>query len=230
MRILTSIACVILAAGLAAGCWQRDPTADHAATEPVEPAAEPASKPSAAASRAPAPDPPKPLADLAFKPSFRRWAVICSKEAQRAGLGDLVTAELGSLKGLKLVEREQLEAATKELELAAVGESPAAATRLKMGQLLGADALLMLSLEGSDPNRALKVVVSECLCGARLRIAYLPYDRSKADGLPRACAEIVVQVCGHFAGGIRQIVGVSPLLSKNLVDGLQRHVYDLPSE
>ena len=180
--------------------------------------------------RGPAPDPPKPLADLAFKPSFRRWAVICSKEAQRAGLGDLVTAELGSLKGLKLVKRKQLEAATKELELAAVGESPAAATRLKMGQLLGADALLMLSLEGSDPNRALKVVVSECLCGARLRIAYLPYDRSKADGLPWACAEIVVQVCGHFAGGIRQIVGVSPLLSKNLVDRLQHRVYDLPSE
>jgi hypothetical protein len=90
-----------------------------------------------------------------------------------------------------------------------------------MGQLLKADALLFLSIAGNEKLRALKVVVSESLCGARLRIEYLPYGRSAPADLPRHCADIVADVREHFAGGIRQIVGVSPLLSKNLV-----HDYD----
>ena len=105
--------------------------------------------------------------------------MICSDEARQAGLGDLVTAELSKAGNLQLVERDELEAATRELQLAAAMESQAAATRLKMGQLLKADGLLFLSVEGSKELRTLKVVVSESLCGARLRIEYLPYGRRR---------------------------------------------------
>ena len=121
------------------------------------------------------------------KLSFRRWGVICSKDAQDAGLGDLVTVELSKEKGLELVDRADLDAVTKELQLAAVFEAGAAAERLKMGQLLKADALLLLSIGNAPKGRALKIVVSECRCGARLRIEYLPYEQR----MPRrSCAAL----------------------------------------
>ena len=153
--------------------------------------------------------------------SFRRWAVICSKEAQDAGLGDLVTTELSKSPDLELVDREQLKTVANELQLATVLESKSAAERLKMGQLLKADALLLLGIGESDEGRKVKAVVSECRCGARLRVEYLPYDQRARADLSRRCAEIVANVREHFAGGIRHIVGVSPLMSKSLV-----HDYD----
>jgi hypothetical protein len=213
----TSYAAILVA--LLTGCSESVPTENVAATAPAgSAAAQPA------APRASALSPPRPrrlAARPSAKPSFRRWAIISSGEARQDGLGDLVTAELSKSKDLELVERDRLEMVTKELRLAAAMESQAAATRLKMGQLLKADALLFLSIEGDEKARALKLVVSDSLFGARLRIEYLPCGRSPPADLARHCADIVADVRMHFAGGIRQIVGVSPLLSKNLV-----HNYD----
>ena len=170
MRIPTAVHCAILAAGLVAGCSERPPTADRPASKAAKLASNPASS-----SKPSAKPPSRPPTIGPVKPSFRRWAVICSKDAQQAGLGDLVTAELSKEKDLELVDREQLDAVTKELQLAAALESQAAATRLKMGQLVKADALLLLCIGNGQKGRVLKVVVSKCLYGARLRIEYLPY-------------------------------------------------------
>ena len=60
-----------------------------------------------------------------------------------------MTAELSHVDDLELVERDKFEVVTKELQLATALESKAAAARLKMGQLLKADALLFLSPEGA---------------------------------------------------------------------------------
>lgn len=157
-----------------------------------------------------------PTAVPLIKPAFHRWAVICAKDAQQAGLGDLVTAELSKATDIELVERDQLDAATKELQLAAALESKSVATRVKMGRLVKADALLILSIREGNKGRVLQIVVSESLCGARLRVDYLPYDQTAIAELSRRCARIVADVREHFAGGIRQIVGVSPFLSKDL--------------
>ena len=172
MRIPAAIHCAILAAGLVAGCSERPPTADRPASEAAKlashPTSAPSSKPPSKPTSVPSAKPPsRPHAIGPVKLSFRRWAVICSKDVQQAGLGDLVTAELSKEKDLELVDRDQLDAVTKELELAAVLESQAAAARLKMGQVLKADALLLLSIEGREKGRLLKVVVNgepACCC------------------------------------------------------------------
>ncbi len=68
---------------------------------------------------------------------FRRWAILPAPEVRDAGLSDLLTAEL-SRKSIELVEREQLDAVAKEIELAKLLGADAAAQRLKVGQLVKA--------------------------------------------------------------------------------------------
>ena len=77
---------------------------------PLPPAASPPATPPSAPAAPPRPKPrlrPRPAGPV--KLSFRRWAVICFKDAQDAGLGDLVAVELSKENGLELVDRADLE-------------------------------------------------------------------------------------------------------------------------
>ena len=88
MKCLSVVAGTMILAFLA-GCSRSGPSEDVAVSVPAE--------------------------STAAKPSFRRWAVICAEEVRQAGLGDLVTVELSKASDLELVERDQLEAVTREL-------------------------------------------------------------------------------------------------------------------
>jgi curli biogenesis system outer membrane secretion channel CsgG len=65
---------------------------------------------------------------------FPRWAILSAPEVASSGLSDLLTAELSQRK-FELVEREQLAAITKEIELSRLlgpaGGGIAAARRLR---------------------------------------------------------------------------------------------------
>ena len=104
------------------------------------------------------------------RPAWHRWAIIASQDLQADGLPDLLTAELSRLGGLELVERERLDLAAKELEVAACFGSAAAGQRLRLGQWLKADGLLLLSIEQREQKKYVKVVISDCVYGARLRV------------------------------------------------------------
>jgi hypothetical protein len=67
----------------------------------------------------------------------------------------------------------------------------------------------------------LKLVVSDCRCGVRLWLEYLPYTPDRLEEIAYQCADLVDQTRRRFAGGIRQVIAVTPLLSRNLV-----HDYD----
>ncbi len=154
----------------------------------------------------------------AAKPSgqYKRWAVIATDNLNATGLTDLITAELSQLDSLELVERQQLAAVTKELELSAYFGSEATTGRLKLGQLLKADALLLLSLEERDKQQFVKLVVADCRYGARLRSEYLPFMAERVDGVAEQCVNAVRRTRAKFAGGIEQLIGVTHFLSKNL--------------
>ena len=66
---------------------------------------------------------------------------IVPTAAARAPLADLLTADLSRDAGLRLVERQAVARVVDELKLAAAGD-PAAG--VKLGQLLAADAIVML--------------------------------------------------------------------------------------
>lgn len=141
--------------------------------------------------------------------------MIASPELQRVGVSDLLFAEL-SAKSIEFVEREELNAVTKEIELAKLLGADATASRLKIGQLTKADALVLLSVVEHEKQRFVKLVICDCRYGARLRIEHFLLQKQAADKLATAVADVVAQTQTKFAGGVGRIVAVSPLLSNNL--------------
>ena len=158
-------------------------------------------------------DPPSPPSDA--KSILRRWAILAAPEVRDAGVSDLLTAELSS-RDFELVEREQLEAIAKEIELAKLLGSDGSASRLKVGQLLKADVLVLLSLVEHEKKKFLKLIVSDCVYGSRLRLDHFPMEANRLDRLAGELADAVTDTRKKFARGVERIVAVSPFLSKNL--------------
>jgi len=111
------------------------------------------------------------------EPVYRRWAILATPAVEETGFVDLLTARLSEQEDLELIERQDLQRITAELELAAALAPQAAAQRLELGRLVGADGLLLLSLgaggvgktagEQGQPGAAnekpfLKLVICEC--------------------------------------------------------------------
>ncbi|MBC8874443.1 MAG: hypothetical protein H8E44_33825 [Planctomycetes bacterium] len=184
-------------------------------------------------------------------PAFQRFAIVATGDIQGTGLSDLVTAKLSAVAGVELVEREQLAAAIKEQELSACFNSTAAPQRLKLGQLLEADVLILLSTKAPDTvvgsgtakrppgprpagarsinkagtggsrNRSLRLVICDCLYGARLHVEYIPLDADAVDVLAAKCISSIEDTRRKFSSGVEHLIGVTHFLSKNLT-----HDYD----
>ncbi len=153
--------------------------------------------------------------------AYNRWAIVASPDVQKSGLTDLLTVELSKVDGIELVERERLDAATKELELIALFGAQGAGKRLKLGRMLKADALVLLAQENRGEKTFLRMVVSDCLYGARLHVEYFLMGSAGLEQFPAQCADRVRRVQQRFAGGVRRIIAVTPLVSRNLT-----HDYD----
>jgi hypothetical protein len=147
---------------------------------------------------------------------LRRWAVLVSKDLRQTGLDDLLTVELSKAKDIELVERAEHAAITRELELEAMLGSGEVSDRLKLGRLLKADALLMISRQVRDKKPVICVVIAECDYGTRLCLEYREDITDRGNELVRDIVGIVQATRRRFAGGIRQIVGVTHFVSKNL--------------
>lgn len=153
--------------------------------------------------------------------SLRRWAVVADSLVQQTGLPDLLTAELAGNEGWELVERDQLSLATRELELSSLGEASRAGERLKLGRLLSADALVLLSWQEAGDKTVLKLVVSECNYGARLTIELVDFDPAQVEeAVPRIEASLQ-RVRERFQQGIEYLIGVPHFVSRSLT-----HDYD----
>ncbi len=157
----------------------------------------------------------KPARTEAASPAFHRWAILASPEIRDAGISDLLTAEL-SKKSIELVEREQLDAVSREIELSKLFGADAASQRLKVGQLVKADALVLLSLVEHEKKKFVKLVISDCVYGSRLRLDHFSMEADRLDRLAKELADAVTVTRAKFARGVERIVAVSPFLSKNL--------------
>ncbi len=150
-----------------------------------------------------------------------RWAILGSRALRDARLTDLVTARLSSLGGLELVEREELRSIAAEYALAELGSAGAVGRRLRLGTLLRADRLLLVSrlpraevADGADD--AVRLVIADCLSGARIGHEAWPADTGSEE-LIAAIVAAVEQTQRRFPEGVARIVGVSHFLSRNLV-------------
>ncbi|MEQ8790983.1 MAG: CsgG/HfaB family protein [Pirellulaceae bacterium] len=148
--------------------------------------------------------------------TFKRWAIVAAKDVQATGLSDLLTARLTQVEGLELVEREQLAAVTSELELSALFAAGAANRRLQLGRLVQADVLLILSLERRDEQQVLRLILSETTFGARLHVDSFAFDPDRLEESAARCHSSIQQTRVRFREGVKHLVGVTQLLSKNL--------------
>ncbi len=143
-----------------------------------------------------------------MRQSLPSTAIVSDPQVQQTGIADLLAAQL-SADGCYLVERDQLAAALQELELGSM-QGGEAATSLKLGGLLKADALILLSLtESSQRESALKVVISDCLFGARLRAEFLALGKQTPENIASRCSRIVGETRRQFAGGVTHLIGVT---------------------
>ena len=109
-----------------------------------------------------------PVADDSRR-AWRRWAIVCSSDVQKTRLSDLLTVELSGLRGLELVERNELPTITNELELSQLLGAENVLGRLKLGKQVRADALALIQRVGAHPKSPLRLIIAECLQGAPAR-------------------------------------------------------------
>jgi len=160
-----------------------------------------------------------PAAGKPMPSRYTRWAIVGAGDA--AALRDLAYAELTPQPGIELVDRDELRKVTDELLLANSLSPEGAASRLRLGALLNADAVIVLKLLGEGDERTLRVVVVDCRMGTRLRLETLPW---KAANLPALAAHLRDLACAlrlQYAAGIGRIVGVPNFVSRSF-----SHDYD----
>jgi hypothetical protein len=152
----------------------------------------------------------------------RRLAILSSEDVQKSGLSDLVALQVQELSNVELVERDQLQQVMNEMALSIMLGAEQSANRRKAGALLKADMLILLSQEKTEEQRqVVRIVISECSNGARLRIARVLSDNNDLVKVCFDLVEIVERTIEQFKTGVKQIIGVSHFVSRNLV-----HDYD----
>ncbi|MCK4829975.1 hypothetical protein KA005_80390, partial [bacterium] len=151
-----------------------------------------------------------------------RLAILSSEEVRECGLGDLSTVAIQELPNVELVERDLLQKALDEVALSMMLGADQVENRRQAGVLLKADMLVLLSLEEAKSKKpTVKIVISDCSNGARLRIGWIPFNKDELENSCRDLTKIVHNTLERFKDGVKQIVGVSHLVSRNLV-----HDYD----
>ncbi|MEQ8785683.1 MAG: hypothetical protein RIC55_05270 [Pirellulaceae bacterium] len=129
-------------------------------------------------------------------------------------MSDLLTVELA--KHVELVERERIDLALRELRLDELFGSAAVKDRLSLGELLTADALLLLSLDEQAKQKSIRLVICDCRYGARLKVDSLVFSTDAIDGLVEQCLAAVQHSRARFKTGVDRFIGVTPFLAKSL--------------
>ena len=155
-------------------------------------------------------------APAAADDALRRWAIVAADEVRQSGLADLLIAEATKLPAIELVERDELDRVANELAIGSLVAPDGVAGRAKAGRLLRADALLLLSPAAGDPAGTLRLVICECRQGARLTAVDIARQSVSLEDSARLAAAEIARVRQHYGGGIRLVVGVPPLVSRNL--------------
>ena len=118
--------------------------------------------------------------------ALRTWAILCTKPLQTSGLEDLLTISLARDKTMRLVDRKHLDLVAREIALGSMFAGAAVGRRRKLGRILKADAMLLLSLKAGAGQNTLRLVICHSRSGARLRVACFPYDKDKVKDVWRS--------------------------------------------
>jgi hypothetical protein len=152
---------------------------------------------------------------------LRRWAILSDEPVRISGVSDLLTAELSAAPRLELVERDDLAAALRELEIDNLLGTRSSNSRLQLGQTLKADVLLLLKQVDRGGASFLQWTIAECSLGARLRSSVALLDPEQPERTVLQIVDDVQNTREQFSNGVEHLIAVSPFLSKDL-----RHDHD----
>ncbi len=145
-----------------------------------------------------------------------RWAILADDSVTQRGLVELLTVELGSLPDIELLERSNIALILGEQEISLLGQASEAAGRIRVGQLLQADAILLLTTSRENEKPLLRVTIIGCSSGTRLCTAVAPPPDSDIKNCVSSVAQTVKRTRAKFATGVRGLVCVLPFVSDNL--------------
>ena len=148
--------------------------------------------------------------------SLHRWGILATEDVRATGLPDLIGAALSADTSLELVERELLAETLREIDLASVLGAKSTAARLQVGKTLGAQGLMLLSMEKHAGRDALRFDLCDCRYGVRLRSEMLPYAAADREGLVQRCVARLGEVRRQHESGVRRIVCVTDFVSRNV--------------
>lgn len=152
-----------------------------------------------------------------------RLGIIAKGQPGAEALADLLTARLSPEDSIELVERNDMQAVVREVNMATLLGADAHQRRLKLGQQIRADFLAWLSVVDAraadgkpGPAAYVRLIISDCAYGARLRIEYFPFETAAIQEICDHCARVIRQSLRHFDQGIRYLIGVPSFVSRNL--------------
>lgn len=148
--------------------------------------------------------------------ALARWAVIADPGLASTHVSELLSPALATQLNLVMVEREQISAALRELELSEAFGANSSGRRLALGNLLGADALVLLRPETVGTQRFAHLVIAECRQGARLQTDRLEIPDSGSESSVASIVAQVQAVRSRFPNGVRRMVGVPYFFSRSL--------------
>jgi len=162
-----------------------------------------------------------------------RWAIVPSIDDGCRLLADLLTVKLSSSSNIELVERERVDAALREMELAALWGEKSVGKRLQISRLLGADALLLLALGDAGEVPTVRAVIVDSRVGARLEDRLIGFSPDDAEETVTELSETIAWIRKRFPRGVRTLIGLAPFTSNTFVqdwDHLQTGFMDLIGE
>ena len=156
------------------------------------------------------------LPQAAMANGFRRLAVVSGGEAKRLGIGELLTVALARQKEVELVERDRLDTVLRELKLAEGLAQAGPSQRLRLGEMVSADALILISVAEGKEQSFLTVIFCDCGSGARLALDHVPLKHGELAATVTGAADAVSRTRRKYRFGVRFVVGVAPFVSTNL--------------
>jgi hypothetical protein len=160
-----------------------------------------------------------------------RLGICAANNPIAESLAELLTIELSQDDSVELVERDRMRAIRSELHWATVLGAGAHQDRLELGRLVDADFLVWLTVvdsaaEGNETQvgRFVRLVISDCVYGARLRVEYAPLDSGELAEMCNQFAAVIRTTLGSLSRDVRCLVTVPPFPSQNLTrtyDSLQ---------
>jgi hypothetical protein len=141
--------------------------------------------------------PAVPRSRALAEPSVQPTLAVVETDKELGPLADLLTAQF-SQEGVQFVERKQLDAILQEQALSAAGLTDRA-NLVKVGQLVRADAFVLLSLEkGPEQESLIRVRIAETAHGIQLVDTFEAWD-------PKAVAETGRLLVGELQGAVSDL-------------------------